>query len=58
MEESFIRELGAAIDRTLQQAEGAPDPEPLLRRGEALRERLHEVGAQWEPVVIVAGRKG
>ena len=58
MEESFIRELDAAIDRTLQQVADAPDPEPLLRRGETLRERLHQVGAQWEPVVIVVGRKG
>jgi SAM-dependent methyltransferase len=58
MEDSFIGELDAAIDRTLQQVADAPDPDPLLRRGEALRERLHQVGAQWEPVVIVVGRKG
>jgi 2-polyprenyl-3-methyl-5-hydroxy-6-metoxy-1,4-benzoquinol methylase len=58
MEESFIRELDGAIDRTLQQAADAPDSEPLLRRGQVLRARLHQAGAQWEPVVIVVGRKG
>lgn len=58
MEESVIQELEGAVDRTLQQAGEAPNPERLKRRGESLRERLGRVGAQWEPVVVIVGRKG
>jgi 2-polyprenyl-3-methyl-5-hydroxy-6-metoxy-1,4-benzoquinol methylase len=57
-EESVIRELAGAIDRTLRQAAVAPNHESLRHRGEALRERLHRVGAQSEPVVVIVGRKG
>jgi SAM-dependent methyltransferase len=57
-EESVIRELAGAIDHTLRQAADAPNHEALRHRGEALRERLHRVGAQSEPVVVIVGRKG
>ena len=57
MEDSAIQELQDAVDRTLQQAAKAPNHERLRRRGESLRERLGKVGAQWEPVVVIVGRK-
>lgn len=57
-EESVIHELGEAIDRTLLQARQSPNYESFRGRGEALRERLHRVGAQSEPVVVIVGRRG
>jgi 2-polyprenyl-3-methyl-5-hydroxy-6-metoxy-1,4-benzoquinol methylase len=58
MEETVIQELEGAVDQTLQQVGEAPSQERLKRRGESLRERLGRVGAQWEPVVVIVGRKG
>ena len=57
-EESVLRELGEAIDRTLLQARELSNCESFRGRGEALRERLHRVGAQSEPVVVIVGRRG
>jgi 2-polyprenyl-3-methyl-5-hydroxy-6-metoxy-1,4-benzoquinol methylase len=57
LEESVVRELAGAVDHALRQAAEVPNHESLNRRGEALRERLHQVGAQSEPVVVIVGRK-
>jgi hypothetical protein len=57
MEESIIQELEDAVDRTLQQVGEVPNQERLKRSGESLLERLGRVGAQWEPVVVIVGRK-
>lgn len=57
-EESVLRDLADVIDCTLRQAAEAPNHESLRRRGEALRERLHRVGVQPEPVVVIVGRRG
>jgi SAM-dependent methyltransferase len=47
----------AVIDRYLQHASGLPAHEALTGQGEALRRRLHRVGVQWEPELIIIGQK-
>jgi SAM-dependent methyltransferase len=46
------------IDRYQDRARETSAYGPLRAQGEALRRRLHEVGVQREPVVIVVGVKG
>ena len=57
MDETGIEQLEGLIDRNIQRAEGVSSYRELKRRGEELRQRLHEVGAQREPVLIVIGEK-
>ncbi|NOR83250.1 MAG: methyltransferase domain-containing protein, partial [Ardenticatenales bacterium] len=57
MDETGIEQLEGLIDRNIQRAEEVSSYRELKRRGEELRQRLHEVGAQSEPVLIVIGEK-
>lgn len=57
MEGERIELLASAIERIIQRAEGASNGRELQGQGEKLRRRLHEVGAQGEPIVMIAGRK-
>ena len=59
MDEAVIRENEKIIDRYIQYAYTArlPDYKKLRQRGEELRQRHHEVGAQWEPELIIVGEK-
>ena len=57
MDETGIEQLEGLIDRDIQCAEGVLSYRELKRRGEELRQRLHKVGAQREPVLIVIGEK-
>jgi ubiquinone/menaquinone biosynthesis C-methylase UbiE len=57
MDEIRIEQLEGLIDRNIQRAEVVSNYKRLKRRGEELRRRLYEVGAQREPVLIVIGEK-
>jgi ubiquinone/menaquinone biosynthesis C-methylase UbiE len=52
-----IEQLEGLIERVIQRAEAAGNYRELKMRGEALRQRLHQVGAQGEPVLVVIGKK-
>jgi ubiquinone/menaquinone biosynthesis C-methylase UbiE len=56
-EEGRIARLESVIDRIIQRAEGANNYSELKERGEDLRQRLHAVGAQQEPILIIIGEK-
>ena len=57
MERTRIEQLESLIARVVQRAEKANTYNELRKRGEELRQRLHEVGAQSEPVLVVIGKK-
>ena len=57
MEKTIIEQLDDLIARVIQRAEMAASYEELKNRGEELRQRLHKVGAQREPVLVVIGKK-
>ena len=57
MDEALITNLEGLIDRTLLRVADVPNGATLKRRGEALRRRLHEVGSQQEPILILVGKK-
>jgi SAM-dependent methyltransferase len=59
MDEAAIRENEKIIDRYIQYAytAGKPGYKKLIQRGEELRQRHHEVGVQWEPELIIVGKK-
>jgi len=57
MDEAGMGQLESLIDSNLQRVAGMSRHGALKRRGEELRQRLHEVGAQREPVLIVIGKK-
>ena len=57
MERTRIEQLESLIDRVIQRAEAASTYSELKKRGEGLRQRLYEVGAQSEPVLVVIGKK-
>jgi hypothetical protein len=57
MERARIEQLESLIDRVVQRAEKASTYSELRKRGEELRQRLHAVGAQSEPVLVVIGKK-
>jgi SAM-dependent methyltransferase len=57
MERTRIEQLESLIDRVIQRAEAASTYSELRKRGEGLRQRLYEVGAQGEPVLVVIGKK-
>jgi len=44
--------------RYLRAANKTSSYEAFIQRGEELRRRLHQVGVQWEPELIVVGEKG
>ncbi len=57
MEKTRIEQLESLIDRNLQRAEGVSSYGELKKRGEELRRRLYEVGAQREPMTILISEK-
>jgi ubiquinone/menaquinone biosynthesis C-methylase UbiE len=57
MEKARNKNLEGLIDRVIQRAEVARNYRELKERGEELRQRLHEVGAQREPILVVIGKK-
>ncbi len=57
MGKTRIEQLESLIDRNLQRAEGVSSYGELKRRGEKLRRRLYEVGAQREPMIILISEK-
>jgi SAM-dependent methyltransferase len=56
MDEARIAQLEDLIERTIQRAKEASNWRELKVRGEDLRQRLHKVGAQREPILVVVGR--
>lgn len=56
-DETAIQESESVIDRYLQHARGLSTQDALTRQGQELRRRLHKVGIQWEPELIVTGQK-
>jgi hypothetical protein len=57
MEKVRIEQVEGLIARVIQRAEGVINCNELKERGEMLRNRLHEVGALREPILIVIGEK-
>jgi hypothetical protein len=57
MEKVIIEQLDDLIARVIQRAETAASYEELNKRGDELLRRLHKVGAQREPVLVVIGKK-
>ena len=57
MEKTRIEQLEGLIGRVIQRAEGTSNYGNLKERGEELRQRLYEVGAQREPILVIIGRK-
>jgi hypothetical protein len=57
MEASRIKVLEDLIDRTMPRIEGISNEARLTKRGEELRRRLHIVGAQDEPRILIVGKK-
>jgi aspartate/methionine/tyrosine aminotransferase len=45
------------IENAIKRVEGASKERELKKRGEALHQRLHEVGAQREPILVIIGKK-
>jgi len=56
-EETRIEQLDDLIETTMQRAESATNDAELKARGEKLRTRLHDIGAQREPIIIIVGEK-
>jgi SAM-dependent methyltransferase len=57
MNKAAITESEDIIDRYIRHAEGLSAYNRLRQRGEELRQRLHRVGVQWEPELIIIGQK-
>jgi SAM-dependent methyltransferase len=56
-DKAAIKGTEAIIDRYMRRAAGLLDDKALRRRGEELLRRLHRVGIQWEPELIIIGEK-
>jgi ubiquinone/menaquinone biosynthesis C-methylase UbiE len=57
LEETRRELMESAIDRYIKRAEETDSYQDFTRRGEELRERIREVGARGEPILVVVGRK-
>ncbi len=57
MDEAMVKQVKGYMDRFVQRAGGLPNYKTLKQRGEELCQRLHEVGGQREPVIIIVGKK-
>ena len=62
MDESVIAALDDMIERTLARVKELPDRvaanrAALKARGEQLCRRLHDLGAQREPILVLTGQK-
>ena len=56
-DEESIERVKDVISKFTQRAEGLAGYEAFKQRGEEIERRLHEVGVQWEPVVVIVGKK-
>ena len=57
MNEAAIRESEKVIERYMRHAEGLSGNGALRERGQELQRRLYRVGVQWEPELIIVGKK-
>ena len=57
LEAATVERLESAVARMSERAAGAPDPAAFAERGEALLERIRDVGARMEPMLVVTGQK-
>lgn len=57
METNRIKQLESLIASTKRRIERTNNHEELIKRGYELNQRLYEVGAQREPIIIVLGKK-
>lgn len=57
LEKTRIEHLEGLIERVIQRVEGVSNDRELKEQGEELRQRLHEVGAQREPILVIIGKK-
>ena len=57
MDEAAIKGIENYMDRFIRRAKGAANYEALKQQNEELRQRLHDVGVQREPVLVVTGQK-
>ena len=57
LEEGKLEMLQGVIERVSKRVPGIEGSEGLLRRGDELARRVREVGAQSEPLLLIAGRK-
>ena len=57
MDKTRVEQLEDLIERVIERAEEASSYRQLEERGENLRQRLYETGAQREPILIVVGTK-
>ena len=57
MDEAAIKESEEVIARYIRHAEGISGSMGFRQWGEELRRRLHSVGVQWEPELIIIGEK-
>jgi len=55
--EAAIKESEEVIERYMRHAETLSGHRALRKRGQELRRRLHRVGVQWEPELIIVGKK-
>jgi SAM-dependent methyltransferase len=53
----LLQELDGIIDRYLQRTQGLPDAPELQQHGEAIRQRLHQVGFHGATTLLVLGKK-
>ena len=56
-DEETIKQLDGVIDRYIQKTENLPDQEMLIKRGQALRTRVHEVGFHGATALVAVGVK-
>jgi len=56
-DEATMKQVESYVDRFIQRVEELSDYKALKQRGEGLCRRLHDVGVQREPVLIVTGKK-
>jgi len=57
MEQTRIDELENLIEKTIQRAKRVKNYETFKERGKELSQRLHHVGAQGEPRLMIVGEK-
>jgi SAM-dependent methyltransferase len=57
MNEAAIKESEEVIERYMRHTERLSGHRALGKRGQELQRRLHRVGVQWEPELIIVGKK-
>jgi hypothetical protein len=57
MNEAMVKQVKGYMDRFVQRVRELSNYKMLKQRGEELCRRLHEVGVQREPVLIIVGEK-